>query len=126
MTVHLIMAATGPAAGRGVLTCVGLALAALRPAAGVFAPLQSIPTVREEVWVSSAVVPFDLRGITGWVEVSIESNGNPSELGCGLLDDRVDADTAAGFPVCTATIRYERHGYAAALGWIQLVRSTDG
>ena len=76
--------------------------------------------------MSSTVVPFNLRGLTGRIDISIESNEHPSELGCGLLDDHVDADNAIGFPVCTATIHYERRGYAAALGWIQLVRSTDG
>ena len=75
--------------------------------------------------MSSAVVPFSLRGVTGQVEVSVEPNRNPSELGCGLLDDRIDAATAVGFPVCTATIHYERSGYAAALGWIQLVRTHE-
>jgi len=76
--------------------------------------------------VSAAVVPFNLRGVTGRVEVVVEPNRKPTELGCALLDDRIEADAALGFPVCTATIHYERSGYAAALGWIQLVRSTDG
>jgi hypothetical protein len=73
-----------------------------------------------------AVFPFSLRGTTGQVEVVIEPNQDPSELGCDLLSDQVDVAVAVGFPVCTATVRYERSGYAAALGWIQLVRSTDG
>jgi hypothetical protein len=73
----------------------------------------------------SAVIAFDLRGHIGQVEVAIEPNREPAELGCGLLSDEIHADAAVGFPVCTATIRYERTGYAAAFGWIQLVRSTD-
>lgn len=31
----------------------------------------------------------------------------------------------AGLPVCTATIDYAGTGYAAAMGWVQFVRSTD-
>jgi hypothetical protein len=76
--------------------------------------------------VLSRVIPFRLRDQTGHVEVVVEPNQDPSGLGCGLLSDHIEADTAVGFPACTATIHYERAGYAAALGWIQLVRSTDG
>jgi hypothetical protein len=64
--------------------------------------------------------------MAGSIEVVLDSNEYPAELGCGLLADRVPADVAVGFPVCTATIRFERHGYAAVFGWIQAVRSTDG
>jgi hypothetical protein len=76
--------------------------------------------------MSSLRVPFDLRGTSGAVEVEIDVNDDPGDLGCGLLTERVRAESAVGFPVCTASIRYDRRGYAAALGWIQLVRSTDG
>jgi hypothetical protein len=54
-------------------------------------------------------VPLDfaLRDLAGTVRVALEPD-----------DDR-------GFPVCTATVEYAGRGYAAMLGWIQLVRSTD-
>jgi hypothetical protein len=61
---------------------------------------------------------FALRGLRGRVEVSVEPNADPAALGC--------PPHAEGFPVCTATVDYEGRGYTAALGWIQLVRSTDG
>jgi hypothetical protein len=76
--------------------------------------------------VNPSAIPFELRGSTGVIEVVIDANQSPAELGCGLLSSEVSADLAIGFPVCTAKIQYERDGYAAALGWIQLVRCTDG
>jgi hypothetical protein len=60
---------------------------------------------------------FRLREASGWVEVAVEPNANPEELGCPPF--------ARGFPVCAATVTYEGGGYRAALGWVQLVRSTD-
>jgi hypothetical protein len=61
---------------------------------------------------------FTLRDLPGRVEVGVEPNAAPETLGC--------APHAEGFPVCTATVEYAGAGYAAALGWIQLVRSTGG
>jgi hypothetical protein len=61
---------------------------------------------------------FVLRSLPGLVDVSVEANAHPEALGCG--------PQAEGFPVCRATVGYEGRGYVAALGWIQLVRSTDG
>jgi hypothetical protein len=60
---------------------------------------------------------FSLRGASGSVEVAVEPNANPEALGCSRF--------ANGFPVCTATVSYAGKGYNAALGWVQLVRSTD-
>jgi hypothetical protein len=70
-------------------------------------------------------LPFALRGLPGRLDIAVEANHDPERFGCGLLADDIDARAAEGFPVCTATIRYDRDGYAAAFGWIQLVRSTD-
>jgi hypothetical protein len=63
------------------------------------------------------VLDFTLRNLPGWVEVTLESNHDPGAVGA--------EPTARDFPVCTATIAYRGRGYLAALGWIQLVRSTD-
>jgi hypothetical protein len=60
---------------------------------------------------------FTLHGHEGSVDVSVEPNDDPEALGC--------PSHAGGFPVCTATVRYAGRGYLAALGWIQVVRSTD-
>lgn len=62
-------------------------------------------------------IDFMLRNLPGAVDVSVEPNSDPRLLGC--------ADHGEGFPVCTAVIDYAGRGYAAAMGWIQLVRSTD-
>jgi len=61
---------------------------------------------------------FALRDVPGCVEVTIEPNIDPAAVGTSLL--------ARDFPVCTATVTYGGRGYLAALGWIQLVKSTDG
>lgn len=60
---------------------------------------------------------FSLRGAPGSVDVAIEPNTDPEALGSPTF--------ARGFPVCTATVTYAEKGYKAALGWVQLVRSTD-
>jgi hypothetical protein len=61
---------------------------------------------------------FRLLAGPGWVDVRVEPNTDPEALGCPAF--------ARDFPVCTATVTYAGQGYKAALGWIQLVRSTDG
>lgn len=71
-------------------------------------------------------IPFELRGLAGIIDVAVDTNEHPAELGCGLLAVGVPAGAATGFPVCTAIARYNRNGYAATFGWIQVVRSTDG
>jgi hypothetical protein len=62
-------------------------------------------------------VNFQLRGASGLVDVVVVPNRHPETLGCQPF--------AKDFPVCTATVAYEGRGYNAALGWVQLVRSTD-
>ena len=63
-------------------------------------------------------MPFTLRGRAGSVAITVGTNDDPKALGC--------RPSARGFPVCTAEVTCEGHGYAAMFGWIQLVRSTDG
>lgn len=63
-------------------------------------------------------IEFSLSGFSGRVDVEVEPNTDPEELGCPRH--------AEGFPVCKAVVNYAGRGYRAALGWIQLVRSTDG
>jgi hypothetical protein len=58
-----------------------------------------------------------LTGRRGYVDVVVAVSDDPQELGC--------QEAARGFPYCSASISHPAHGYAAALGWIQLVRSTD-
>ena len=58
-----------------------------------------------------------LAGSEGHVDVAVAVNHDPQALGC--------REAARGFPYCSATITHPVRGYLAALGWIQLVRSTD-
>jgi hypothetical protein len=60
---------------------------------------------------------FSLRDAPGSVEVAVEPNTDPEAVGCPAF--------AGGFPVCTASVTYAEKGYRAALGWVQLVSSTD-
>jgi hypothetical protein len=59
-------------------------------------------------------VPFAARGHAGTVFISMTKNNEPAALGC--------QPWAEGFPVCSATIEFAADGYAALLGWVQLVR----
>jgi hypothetical protein len=61
---------------------------------------------------------FRLHDASGSVEVAVEPNKNPESL--------AKPPFAKDFPVCTATVTYAGKGYKAAMGWVQLVRSTDG
>jgi hypothetical protein len=60
---------------------------------------------------------FERAGIPGSVEVEVGVNADPEALGCPPY--------ARGFPFCRATVRPAARGYADALGWVQLVSSTD-
>jgi hypothetical protein len=61
---------------------------------------------------------FRLHDASGSVEVAVEPNKNPESL--------AQPPFAKDFPVCTATVTYAGEGYKAAMGWVQLVSSTDG
>ncbi|MFC4534700.1 hypothetical protein [Sphaerisporangium dianthi] len=65
-------------------------------------------------------IPFQLRGIEGTVDVKVAVNDAPVALGCRHPEGAQD------LPVCTAVIDYPGRGYTAAMGWVQLVSSTDG
>lgn len=60
---------------------------------------------------------FNRAGTSSTVEVQVGVNDDPAAFGC--------AEFARGFPWCRATISPPARGYADALGWIQLVNSTD-
>jgi hypothetical protein len=61
---------------------------------------------------------FRFAGARGQVDVVVAVNTNPQTLGC--------RPASKGFPYCSASVSHPVRGYAAAMGWIQLVRSTDG
>jgi hypothetical protein len=76
--------------------------------------------------MSTLTVPFSLRGRPASIVVTVTPNNDPVAVGCDLLDPALPADTATGYPVCRAAVDTDWDGYAAACGWIQLVRATDG
>jgi hypothetical protein len=61
---------------------------------------------------------FTFAAARGQVNVVVAVNANPQMLGC--------RPAAKGFPYSSASVSDAARGYAAAMGWIQLVRSTDG
>jgi hypothetical protein len=75
--------------------------------------------------VSRLAVPFELRGVAGAVHVELVRNEDPVGWGCDLLTSELPADAASGFPVCTARVEHPSRGYAAVMGWVQLVQSSD-
>ena len=70
-------------------------------------------------------IGFTLRAISGLITVSVTPNTDPDAIGYSLLTRGQPTDSAQGFPVCRATLTYPAEGYAAVLGWTQMVRSTD-
>lgn len=68
---------------------------------------------------------FQLRGSRGCVHVDLRPAAGAGSSGRDVLDPRLSAGHGAGLPVCTATVDYAGVGYAAAMGWVQFVRSTD-
>jgi hypothetical protein len=69
-------------------------------------------------------VPFSLRGVPGQVLIEYGPNEDPVRWGYDTLGPRFLPDMARGFPVIQATIAYEREGYAAFMGWLQVVRAS--
>jgi hypothetical protein len=69
------------------------------------------------------LLPFELRGFSGSVHVHVGVNDDPRRWGYHLLGlDFGDAfEGALGFPVVEAIVRFGAEGYAAELGWIQVV-----
>jgi hypothetical protein len=66
--------------------------------------------------------PFQLRGATGSVTVSFRSNEDPERWGYGTLGLEWPIELAKGLPVFTASTESTLEGYAAIMGWVQIVR----
>ncbi|MGE0140229.1 MAG: hypothetical protein AB7L17_14070 [Ilumatobacteraceae bacterium] len=62
---------------------------------------------------AALVLDFAVRGASGRVTVSMSRNDDPVSIGCD--------PAAQDFPVCEATVTTQLRGYAALLGWVQLV-----
>jgi hypothetical protein len=66
--------------------------------------------------------PFRLRGVDGVVRVLLARNDEPERWGWRLLGLDVPLEHIVGFPVVEATVDYPAEGYAAVMGWVQVVR----
>jgi hypothetical protein len=66
-------------------------------------------------------IPFELRGLDGRVDVEYLVNEDPARWGYPLLGLGSLPDHARGCPVARATVTYPAEGYAALMGWIQVV-----
>jgi hypothetical protein len=62
-------------------------------------------------------IDFTHAGKPAAVRVEVAPNDDPADLGC--------SEDARGLAYCRATVEQDARGYADALGWIQLVDSTD-
>lgn len=70
-------------------------------------------------------IDFMLRGAMGRVRVELEAAADAASSGRGALDPYLPPEDGAELPMCTAFIDYAGVGYAAAMGWVQFVRSSD-
>ncbi|HEV8340430.1 MAG TPA: hypothetical protein VGR25_12365 [bacterium] len=69
-------------------------------------------------------IPFKLRGLSGEATAEYGINDNPIRWGFGksVLGEAYPPKMALGFPVVQASVAYEGEGYAAVMGWVQVVR----
>jgi hypothetical protein len=72
--------------------------------------------------VQTTELRFALRGVPGTVTVRHGVNEDPRRWGYHVLDLPDLVERSRGFPVVEAAIEHPAEGYAAAMGWIQVVR----
>jgi hypothetical protein len=73
--------------------------------------------------LDATTIPFGLRGIDGLVTVQYGVNEDPIRWGYAVLElDWFRPELVRGFPVMQATVEYPAEGYAANMGWLQVVR----
>jgi hypothetical protein len=70
-------------------------------------------------------IPVVLRGREGKIAVRIRPSRGEVDSGASLLGLSRPGRAGKGLPVCIATLSFSGHGYAAAMGWVQLVQSSD-
>ena len=69
-------------------------------------------------------IPF-LRGVDGKVSVLYGVNEDPVYWGYAVLElEWFTPELVRGFPVMQASVEYSAEGYAADMGWLQVVRYT--
>ena len=73
--------------------------------------------------LGSTPIPFSLRGASGQVTVQYGVNEDPIRWGYAVLELKwAHPDLVRGFPVIQATVEHPAEGYAADMGWLQVVR----
>jgi hypothetical protein len=65
---------------------------------------------------------FSLRGREGHVTITYQANEDPEHWGYGILKLPWPSSLAKGLPVLKAQVSTSLEGYAAVMGWIQIVR----
>jgi hypothetical protein len=66
--------------------------------------------------------PFRLRDAEGVVSVLFHANEDPERWGYGVLGLEWPIELAQGLPVIEARTECSLEGYAAVMGWVQIVR----
>lgn len=68
-------------------------------------------------------IPFTLRGDDGWVTAQYGVNEDPARWRYPVLElEWYRPELVRGFPVMQATVEHPAEGYAATMGWLQVVR----
>jgi hypothetical protein len=68
-------------------------------------------------------IPFRLRGVDGSITVQYGVNEEPARWGYSVLElEWFRPELVQGFPVMQATVEHPAEGYAADMGWLQVVR----
>jgi hypothetical protein len=65
-------------------------------------------------------VPFELRGRRGTVNVTLDRNDDPEDLGHPLIAFGYDREAFVGFPAIRATVDYAGDGYRAVMASVQV------
>jgi hypothetical protein len=75
--------------------------------------------------LSTTSMSFFLRRVPGYVHIEYGPNEDPVHWGYDTLGSRFPPEMARGFPVIQAIVVYEPEGYAAYMGWLQVVRAVQ-
>ena len=68
-------------------------------------------------------IPFRLRGVGGTVSVLYGVNEDPIRWGYAVLElEWFSPELVRGFPIMEASVDHPAEGYAADMGWLQVVR----
>jgi hypothetical protein len=72
--------------------------------------------------LETTTLAFTHRGREGTVTITFQANDDPDRWGYGVLDLPWPPSLAKGLPALEARVSTPLEGYAAVMGWIQIVR----